>query len=105
MASGGSEVPQQRVAGAREQREARVLVARPFADVRARHVADVVGVKQEQRAKIGGLQLSPCALQAIAAELREVDALLPIDRHGRAARRDVSHLDSLRDRTVSVQRQ
>ena len=48
---GRAEVPQHRVALARQQHAARALVARPLADVRARDVADVVLVEQQHRAE------------------------------------------------------
>ena len=53
MAGSGTEVPEDRVVAAREEREARVLVARPLADVRARDVADVVRVEEQQRPEVG----------------------------------------------------
>ena len=46
------EVPDVRVAAARQQRVAGHLVACPFADVGARDVADVVEVEQEHRAEV-----------------------------------------------------
>ena len=48
-----AEVPQDGVVAAREEHPARVLVPRPLADVRARDVADVVRVEQEERAEVG----------------------------------------------------
>ena len=59
LARGRAEVPEDRVAVAAEQDEAGVLVPRPLADVRARDVADVVRVEEEQRAEIGRGQRGP----------------------------------------------
>ena len=88
MARRGAEVPEDRVVATREQRETGVLVARPLADVRARDVADVVRVEQEQPAEVGGVERLLCPRQAIAAELREVDPLLPVHRARRVGRAD-----------------
>jgi hypothetical protein len=52
MAGRGAEVPEDRVVASGEERVARVLVARPLADVRARDIADVVRVEEEQGAEI-----------------------------------------------------
>ena len=49
---GGAEVPEHRVALARQQNAAGALVARPLADVRARDVADVVLVEQQHGAEV-----------------------------------------------------
>ncbi len=84
-----AEVPEHRVALARKQHAPRALVARPLADVRARDVADVVLVEEENRAQLGVAQRRPRLLQPLAPEPGEVDPLLPIDRHRRAARGDV----------------
>ena len=51
-----AEVPDVRVAAARQQRVAGHLVARPLADVGARDVADVVEVEQQDRAEVGRRQ-------------------------------------------------
>src|SRR5439155_6562809 len=48
---GRAEVPHPRLAVAGEQAPARELVARPFADDRAREIADVVLVEHEERAE------------------------------------------------------
>ena len=48
---GRAEVPEHRIALARQQHAARALVARPLADVGARDVADVVLVEQQHRAE------------------------------------------------------
>ena len=84
-----AEVPEHRIALAREQRAARALVPRPLADVRARDVADVVLVEEQHRAERGVPQRRPRLLQPITPQLGEVDPLLPVDRHRRAARGDV----------------
>ena len=55
-----AEVPEHRVALARQQHAARALVARPLADVRARDVADVVLVEEQHRAE----RRSPAATPA-----------------------------------------
>src|SRR4029078_10481758 len=80
------------IAVAGKQDAARALVARPFANVRARDVANVVLVEQQQRADVRGAQRCPGLLEAVGAEAREVDALLPVDRHRGSARCDVHAL-------------
>src|SRR6185369_4746303 len=87
-----AEVPEDEIAVAGKQDAARALVARPFANVRARDVANVVLVEQQQRADVRGAQRCPGLLEAVGAEAREVDALLPVDRHRGAARCDVHAL-------------
>ena len=89
MAGGRAEVPEDRVALTGQEDVARVLVARPLSDVRARDVADVVGVEEQQRSEVRRQQGLLGLLQALGAQTREVDALLPVDRHGGAARCDV----------------
>ena len=84
-----AEVPEHRIALAREQHASRALVSRPFPDVRARDVADVVLVEEEHRAERGVPQRRTRLLQPVAPEPGEVDPLLPVDRHRRAARGDV----------------
>ena len=71
-----------------EQREARVLVPRPLADVRARDVADVVRVEEQQRPEVGRLERRLRAVEAVPAQPREVDALLPVHRPRRVGRAD-----------------
>ena len=60
---GRAEVPQDRVLPAHQQRPARELVARPFADLGRGDVTDIVVVEQQQRAEIGfferGLRAAP----------------------------------------------
>jgi hypothetical protein len=80
-----AEVPQDRVVLAEDEREADVLVALPRADRRARHVAEVVRVEQQQAAEVGGRQGRARAVAAVRAQPVEVDALLPVDRVRRAA--------------------
>ena len=63
MPRGRAEVPQHRIAvAARHEREADVLVALPRPDRRARDVAEVVRVEEQQRAEIRRLErrLRPC---------------------------------------------
>src|SRR5207302_2603333 len=93
MASGGTKVPQDRIAPPRQQREARVLVARPLADVRTRDVPDVVRIEQQNGAEVGRVERRLRTLETFPAQAREVDALLPVDRAGRVGRADgpVSH--------------
>ncbi len=87
-ARGRAEVPEDRVAVAAEQDEPGVLVPRPFADVRARHIADVVRVEQQQRAEIGCGKRRLRPLEPLTTQSREVDPLLPVDSHRRASRGD-----------------
>ena len=79
VAGRGSEVPEDRLRAAREEREARVLVPRPLADVRARDVSDVVRVEEQHRTEVRGLERRLRAFEALPAQSREVDALLPVD--------------------------
>ena len=74
-----SEVPEDRVGSSHEKREARVLVPCPLADVRARDIADVVGVEQQHRPQVGCLEGRLGAVEALLPQPREVDALLPVD--------------------------
>ena len=87
---------------AQQQHPARVLVARPLADVRARDVADVVRVEEQQRAEIGGLEHPARAGEPVGPQAREVDALLPVDGRRRATRCDVRQLfvTSFRSRAI-----
>ncbi len=66
VARGRAEVPEDRIRAARQQHPARVLVARPLADVRARDVADVVRVEEEQRAEVGCLERRLRAVEPVA---------------------------------------
>ena len=88
VAGGRSEVPQDRVRAAHEQREAGVLVPRPLADVRARDVADVVRVEQQHAPEIRGLERRLGAVETVLAQSREVDALLPVHRARRVGGAD-----------------
>jgi len=83
-AGGGAEVPQDRVVFAEQQREADVLVALPRTDRGARDIAQVVGVKQQQRAEIGALERGLRARKAVRTQPVEIDSLLPVHRHLRA---------------------
>ena len=78
---GRAEVPDVRVAVAGEERIARELVARPFADHRARRVADVVLVEAEQRAEARAGERLARARQPVVVQAAEVDALLEVDLH------------------------
>ena len=78
-----AEVPQDRIAAAAHQeRPARQLVARPFADLGRGDVTDVVVVEQQQRAEVGGLESGLRAAQPVTVQAAVVDALLEIDAHG-----------------------
>ena len=81
MHGGGAEVPQDRLAVARQQRPARNLVALPFADLGRGDVADVVDVEDQQRAALGILEHLLGAAEAVAVQAAVVDALLEIDPH------------------------
>ena len=78
---GRAEVPDVRIAAARQQRVAGHLVARPLADVGARDVADVVEVEQQDRAEVGGGQRVAGARRAVGAQPLDVPALFPVDVH------------------------
>src|SRR5439155_6217221 len=80
-----AEVPDVGIAVPGEQRVARELVPRPFADHRAGGVADVVLVEGEQRAQARMRERGARAREAIVVQAAEVDALLEV--HLRAARR------------------
>src|SRR5262249_52773026 len=84
---GGAEVPQDRVAIARQQRPAAQLVAFPLADLGRGDVADVVDVEDQQGAELGILQGLLDAAQAIPVQAPVVDALLEIDPHGPQGRK------------------
>ena len=81
LLGGRAEVPQVRLAGPGQQREARDLVARPLADGGARDVPDVVHVEQQQRAQVRRLERGAGARQPVVAQAAEVDALLEVDPH------------------------
>jgi hypothetical protein len=78
----GSEIPQDRFVILRQQREAVGLVLRPGADMRRGQVTHIVHVEAEQRSHLRLGEEVFRLLQAFAAETIEVDAILPIDRHG-----------------------
>ena len=73
------------IAVAGEQRIARQLVARPFADHGARDVADVVLVEAQQRAESRLRERRARAREPVVVQPAEVDALLEVDL--RVARR------------------
>src|SRR6185503_19361884 len=75
---GAAEVPDIRIAVAGEKRVARELVARPFADHRARGVADVVLVEREQAAEAGLPKRRAHARKPVVVQPPEVDALLEV---------------------------
>src|SRR5260221_8888954 len=81
MPGGRAEVPDDRLAAARQEREPDQLVHRPGADVGGRHVPDVGHVETEQRAQVGTLELCLQLGETLRAQALEVDALLPVDRH------------------------
>ena len=76
-----AEIPQDRLAAAREQRPARELIALPFADLGRGDVADVVDVEHEQRAELGFLECHPRPRKAVTMEAAVIDALLEIHSH------------------------
>jgi hypothetical protein len=81
MVSGGrAEVPHDGLAAARQQREANELVHGPRADVGAGHVADVVEIEGEQRPEVRPLELGLEFGQALLAQARHVNAVLPVNR-------------------------
>src|SRR5260221_1688508 len=74
-----TEIPHPRVAVAGEQAIADELVARPFADHGARHVADVVLVEAQHRTEPGGRERLASARDPVAGQAAEVGALLEVD--------------------------
>ena len=79
MPGGRAEIPDVGVAVAGQQRVARELVARPFADHGAGGVADVVLVEGQQRTQPGIGQRRARAREAVVVQPAEIDALLEID--------------------------
>mgnify|MGYP001792429232 CR=1 FL=1 len=77
----GPEVPQGWLAFRGEQRKARNLVARPFADMCAGDVADVVHVEHEHCPETCVRDGVACALQAVLVKAAEIDPFLPVDMH------------------------
>src|SRR6185436_3828325 len=75
---GAAEIPYVGIAIAGEERVARELVARPFADHRARGVADVVLVEREQAAEAGLRERRTHARESVVVQPPEVDALLEV---------------------------
>src|SRR4029079_933256 len=88
VAGGRAEVPEDGIGPAREEREAGVLVARPLADVRARDVADVGRVEEQDCAEIRSLERRPGTFEPLPAQPRKVDALLPVHCPCRVGRPD-----------------
>src|SRR6202521_822272 len=79
---GRAEVPDDRLLALGEEREARELVALPFADLGRGHVADVVDVEEQERAELGALQRLARAGDPVAAQAVEFDAALEVHAHG-----------------------
>src|SRR5581483_3466787 len=79
VARRGAEVPDDRLAPAREQAEAGELVVAPGPDRRRGDVADVARVEAEHRPEVGALEVLLGALEALAAKRLVVDPLLPVD--------------------------
>src|SRR5437763_10819979 len=73
------EVPDVWITVAGQQRVTRQLVARPFADHRARDVTNVVLVEAQQRTEAGMRERGAGAREPIIVEPAKVDALLEID--------------------------
>src|SRR5690349_23345420 len=78
---GGAEIPDPRLAGARQQAPARELVARPLADDGAGQIADVVLIEHEDRAKPRLCERLARATEAVRVQALEIDALFEIDLH------------------------
>ena len=81
MLGGGTEIPQNRFAFLREQRETAHFVLRPRANVRGGDVAHIVHVEAENRAHLGFRKEILYSLQALRAQPVKIDSLLPIHRH------------------------
>src|SRR4029079_8340305 len=75
---GRAEVPQNRIAATREQDPARKLVACPFTDLGRGDVADVVVVKQQECAEVGGIECGLRATEAITVHAAVIDPLFKI---------------------------
>ena len=90
VARGRAEVPHDRQVAAREEREARELVARPLADGRGGDVADVVHVEAEERAQLRPGQRRRHPREPLGPQSVEVDPLFPVDAH-RAVGRQSHH--------------
>src|SRR3954468_17856174 len=85
VARRAAEIPDVGLTRAGKKRIARQLVTRPFADDRARGVADVVLVEAKERAEAGMRERGAHPPEAIGVQPAKVDALLEIDL--RASRR------------------
>src|SRR6185436_18268993 len=75
----GTEIPNVGIAVAGQERIAGQLVARPLADDGARHVADIVLVEAQQRAKARRDQRLARSRQPVVVQSAKVDALLEVD--------------------------
>src|SRR5437016_9930008 len=80
-----AEVPDVWITVAGQQRVTRQLVARPFADHRARDVTDVVLIEAQQRAEAGMRKRGARPREPIIVEPAKVDPFLEVDL--RVARR------------------
>src|SRR5262249_11029363 len=89
-----AEVPQDRLAGTREQCPTRKLVALPFADLCGGDVANVVDVEDKERTEIGFCERLPYAGEAITGEPAVVDALLEVDSHGSERRQRAAPVEA-----------
>ena len=96
---GRRRVPQERLAFGRAQRIAEELVARPFADMRGRDIADIIEIEAEHGAEAGVADRGLCARQPLFRQAAVVDALLPVFGHrakgGGGMRAVVLHRSSL----------
>src|SRR5689334_21986048 len=77
-----AEIPQDRLAAARQERPARELVALPLTDLGRREIADVVGFEHQKGAELGFLQCLLRTAEPVAVQAAVVDALLVIHPHG-----------------------
>src|SRR5215470_13771653 len=79
MLGRGAEIPDIRIAVAREERVACELVAGPFADHGTCRVTDVVLIKRQQRTESRTGQRRAHTREAIVVQSAEIDTLLEID--------------------------
>src|SRR5512134_2451230 len=79
MLRGRAEIPDIRIAVARDQRVAQQLVARPLADDRARRVTNIVLVEGQQRAESATRERLAHARESVVVQPAEIDALLEVD--------------------------
>src|SRR5439155_14654598 len=81
VTGGGAEVPHDGLAPARQEGEARELVAGPLADGGAGDVADVVHVEAEERPQLGPGELRGQPREPLPPEAIEAHALFPVHPH------------------------